>query len=68
MRWNRCGENNPRAKLTKKEVAQIRNEWPDKTQTQIAKERNVSITCIHRIISGEAWANYPLRELIIERP
>lgn len=52
------GENNPRAKLTWKEVRRIKALLSDgrKTQSQIAKEFSVCVQTINNIFHGKVWA------------
>lgn len=50
------GEKNGRSKLSEKKVKRIREVlWPKYSQTKIARQFGVSISCINRIISGQLW-------------
>lgn len=49
------GEDVASSKLTLQKVKKIKKEWPDLSQTKIAKKYGVNPTTISRIISGQLW-------------
>lgn len=51
----RQGSNNVNARLTDAKVKTIRKEWPEKSQTFLAKKFRVNPTTIHRLVSGFTW-------------
>lgn len=52
---NPRGEKHHNSKLTSKEVKEIKKEWPQNSQTFLAKKFRVNPTTIHRVISGFTW-------------
>lgn len=52
---NRQGRNNGNARLTELKAKKIRKEWPEKSQTFLAKKFRVNPTTIHRLVSGFTW-------------
>ena len=55
VRLDNRGGGNGRAKLTARQVERVKKEWPTKSQSQLARELNVSATTIHRIVNGVTW-------------
>jgi hypothetical protein len=49
------GERNPHAKLSKEQVLEIRNIFPEKSIAQLAKEYKVSWTQIKNILIFKSW-------------
>lgn len=49
------GEAHPCHKLTDEEIAYVRNSYPEKSQTQLAKELNVGQPAISRIVHRKRW-------------
>lgn len=58
---DQSGQRNPNAKLTNKQVAEIRLVYAteDYTQEQLAKKYDVSFQCISKIVRGESRARQP---------
>lgn len=49
------GEKNIKAKLTEKDVLEIRSLYPKLTLTEISKNYNVQFSCIEKIIKRRTW-------------
>lgn len=49
------GEKNPRVKLTKEQVEEIRSIFPNKTISQLAKDYNITWTQIKNIVTFKSW-------------
>lgn len=47
------GEDNPNAKLTDEQVAEMRRDYEDASQRELAEKYGVSRGHVHRIVSGE---------------
>lgn len=54
-----CGENSPRAILTKTQVTEmVKLRAVGKTRVQIAKEIGVAYHCVVDVLKGKAWGSF----------
>lgn len=62
LKINQCGENYINSKLTEEEVVEIYNKYKTKnhTQSDLAKECNISITAVFNIVNKKSWKHLKL--------